>query len=170
MQWLTNLHCFFADVCTWGAEPGSPFETHAPAAVPLERHWGTRRLTPSARSTSTITAPPASITRPRRSGRSFRPAAGCATWELTCALPTGEHCAPGLVGLGCGHAQAKKSATPIFRRMLHSHQRSLTAARSGGEPAGQVAARELEVIRIQSALRRTEELAGDVAEAIESAA
>jgi integrase len=25
-------------VCTWGAEPGSPFEAHAPAAVPLERH------------------------------------------------------------------------------------------------------------------------------------
>jgi hypothetical protein len=54
--------------------------------------------------------------------------------------------------------------------MLASHQRSVTAARSGGEPAGQIAARELEVIRIQSALRRAEELAGDVAEAIESAA
>ena len=38
MQWLTNLRCFFADVCTWGAEPGSPFEPYAPAAVPLERH------------------------------------------------------------------------------------------------------------------------------------
>jgi hypothetical protein len=38
MQWLTNIRCFFADVCTWGAEPGSPFEQHAPAAVPLERH------------------------------------------------------------------------------------------------------------------------------------
>ena len=87
-----------------------------------------------------------------------------------CALPTGEHCARGLVCLGCGHAQPKKSAAPVFRRMLVSHQRSLTAARSGGEPAGQIAARELEVIRIQSALRRAEELTGDVAEAIESAA
>ena len=38
MQWLTNIRCFFADVCTWGAEPGSAFEQHAPAAVPLERH------------------------------------------------------------------------------------------------------------------------------------
>ena len=38
MQWLTNIRCFFADVCTWGAEEGSPFEQHAPAAVPLERH------------------------------------------------------------------------------------------------------------------------------------
>ena len=38
MQWLTNLRCFFADVCTWAAEPGSPFEGLAPAAVPLERH------------------------------------------------------------------------------------------------------------------------------------
>jgi hypothetical protein len=54
-----------------------------------------------------------------------------------CALPTGEHCARGLVCLGCGHAQPKKSAAPVFRRMLVSHQRSLTAARSGGEPAGQ---------------------------------
>src|SRR5205823_6187828 len=55
-------------------------------------------------------------------------------------------CARGLVCLGCGHAQPKKSAAPVFRRMLVSHQRSLTAARSGGEPAGQIAARELEVI------------------------
>ena len=38
MQWLTNIRCFFADVCTWGAEEGSPFEQHAPPAVPLERH------------------------------------------------------------------------------------------------------------------------------------
>jgi integrase len=64
-----------------------------------------------------------------------------------CALPTGEHCARGLVCLGCGHAQPKQSAAPVFRRMLVSHRRSLTAAREGGEPAGQIAARELEVIR-----------------------
>lgn len=29
-----------------------------------------------------------------------------------CALPTGEHCPRGLVCLGCGHAQPKKSALP----------------------------------------------------------
>jgi hypothetical protein len=28
-----------------------------------------------------------------------------------CALPTGEHCPRGLVCLGCGHAQPKKSAS-----------------------------------------------------------
>jgi hypothetical protein len=87
-----------------------------------------------------------------------------------CALPTGEHCARGLVCLGCGHAQPKKSAAPVFRRMLVSHRRSLTAARDGGEPAGQIAARELEVIRIEAALRRAEELTEDVAGAIEAAA
>lgn len=87
-----------------------------------------------------------------------------------CALPTGEHCARGLVCLGCGHAQPKRSAAPVFRQMLVSHRRSLTAARDGGEPAGQIAARELEVIRIESALRRAEELTDDVASAIEAAA
>ena len=87
-----------------------------------------------------------------------------------CALPTGEHCPRGLVCLGCVHAQPKKSAVPIFRRMLASHERQLLAARDRGEPAGQIASRELEVVRIQSALRRAEELSDDVAAAIESAA
>jgi len=40
-----------------------------------------------------------------------------------CALPTGEHCPEGLICLGCAHAQPKKSAVPIFRRMLASHER-----------------------------------------------
>lgn len=86
-----------------------------------------------------------------------------------CALPTGEHCPKGLVCLGCVHAQPKKSAVPVFRRMLASHQRELAAARIRDEPAGQLAARELEVVRIKSALQRAEELAGDVAAAIEAA-
>jgi hypothetical protein len=34
----------------------------------------------------------------------------------------------------------KKSAVPIFRRMLTSHERSLVAARGHSEPAGQIAA------------------------------
>jgi integrase len=84
-----------------------------------------------------------------------------------CALPTGEHCPRGLVCLGCTHAQPKKSAAPIFRRMLASHQRSLTAARSHNEPAGQIAAREMELVRIKDALQRSEELSEDVASAIE---
>jgi integrase len=84
-----------------------------------------------------------------------------------CALPTGEHCPRGLVCLGCTHAQPKKSAVPVFRRMLASHQRSLDAALSHNEPAGQIAARELELVRIKGALQRAEELSDDVAAAIE---
>jgi hypothetical protein len=37
--------------------------------------------------------------------------------------------ARGLICVGCTHVQPKKSAVPIFRRMLASHQRSLNAAR-----------------------------------------
>jgi hypothetical protein len=65
--------------------------------------------------------------------------------------------------LGCAQAQAKKSAVPIFRRMLVSHERSLVAARSHSEPAGQIAAREMEIVRIREALHRAEELSDDVA-------
>jgi hypothetical protein len=54
--------------------------------------------------------------------------------------------------------------------MLASHERTLAAARAHGEPAGQIAARELEVERIRAALRRAEELLVDVAAAIEEAA
>ncbi len=87
-----------------------------------------------------------------------------------CALPTGEHCPRGLVCLGCGHAQPKKSAAPIFRRMLLSHTRALEKARETGEPAGQLAARELEVERISNAMQRAQELTADAAEALEAAA
>ena len=84
-----------------------------------------------------------------------------------CALPTGEHCPKGLICLGCTHAQPKKSAVPIFRRMLASHERSLVAARGHSEPAGQIASREMEIVRIKGALQRAEELSDDVAAAIE---
>jgi integrase len=84
-----------------------------------------------------------------------------------CALPTGEHCPKGLICLGCAHAQPKKSAVPIFRRMLASHERSLLAARGHCEPAGQIAAREMEIVRIKGALQRAEELSDDVAAAME---
>ena len=87
-----------------------------------------------------------------------------------CALPTGDHCSRGLVCLGCSHAQPKRSAAPIFRRMLTSHQRALERARSAGEPAGQIAARELEIQRITGALRRADELTDDVAAALEAVA
>jgi site-specific recombinase XerD len=86
-----------------------------------------------------------------------------------CALPTGEHCPKGLICLGCAHAQPKKSAVPIFRRMLASHERSLVAASGHHEPAGQIAAREIEIVRIKGALQRAEELSDDVDAAIERA-
>jgi hypothetical protein len=86
-----------------------------------------------------------------------------------CALPAGEHCSRGLVCLGCSSAQPKKSASPIFERMLRSHQKALERARGSGEPAGQLAARELEVQRISGAMRRTEDLDDDAAAAIEAA-
>ena len=86
-----------------------------------------------------------------------------------CALPTGEHCPKGLICLGCAHAQPKKSAVPIFRRMLASHERSLVTARGHSQPAGQIAAREMEIVRIKGALQRAEELRDDVAAAIEQA-
>ena len=84
-----------------------------------------------------------------------------------CALPTGEHCPKGLICLGCADAQPKKSAVPIFRRMLASHGRSLAAARGHSEPAGQIAAREIEIVRIKGALQRAEELSDDVATIVE---
>jgi integrase len=99
--------------------------------------------------------------------------AGCSLRDMgthICALPTGEHCPRGLVCLGCGHAQPKKSATPTFRRMLASHTRALERARDAGEPAGQIAARELEIERIRSALRRAEELSDNAAAALEATA
>jgi hypothetical protein len=67
------------------------------------------------------------------------------------------------------HAQPKKSAVPIFRRMLASHQRSLNTAHEHNQPAGQIASRELEIVRIKGALQRAEELSDDVATAIEQA-
>ena len=75
----------------------------------------------------------------------------------------------GLVCLGCAHAQPKKSAAPIFRRMLASHERSLATAQGHSEPAGQLAAREMEIVRIKGALQRAEEMSDDVAAAIERA-
>jgi hypothetical protein len=74
-----------------------------------------------------------------------------------------------LICLGCAHAQPKKSAAPIFRRVLASHERSLTAARGHYEPAGQIAAREMEIVRIKGASQRAEDLSDDLAAVIERA-
>ena len=58
---------------------------------------------------------------------------------------------------------------PVFRRILASHGRELVAARRRSKPAGQIAAQELEVIRIGAAVRRADELDSEVAAAIEAA-
>jgi hypothetical protein len=65
---------------------------------------------------------------------------------------------------------AEEECGAIFRRMLASHQRSLAAARGHQESAGQIAMRELEIVRITGALQRAEELSDDVAPAIEGLA
>ena len=52
--------------------------------------------------------------------------------------------------------------------MLASHERELTAARLRNEPAAQIAARELEAVRISTALRRADEFDNDVAAASKS--
>jgi hypothetical protein len=51
-----------------------------------------------------------------------------------------------------------------------SHERALGTARHRGEPAGQIAARQIEVSRIGQARRGAEELPSDVAAAIEGEA
>jgi hypothetical protein len=53
--------------------------------------------------------------------------------------------------------------------MIASHTRALTRAHDAGEPAGQIAARGLELQRLRSALRRAEELHDDVSAALEAA-
>jgi hypothetical protein len=50
------------------------------------------------------------------------------------------------------------------------NERALGTAQQRGEPAGQIAARQLEVSRIGHALRRAEDLPSDVADAIEGEA
>jgi hypothetical protein len=65
-------------------------------------------------------------------------------------------------------AQEERGAD-VSPHARQSHPR-LTRAHEIGEPAGQIAARQLEIDRIRSALRRAEELCSDVAAAIESAA
>jgi integrase len=51
-----------------------------------------------------------------------------------CALPAGEHCARGLVCLGCSSAQPKRSAAPTFRRMLTATRTPSTAPASSPSP------------------------------------
>ena len=54
--------------------------------------------------------------------------------------------------------------------MIASHTRALTRAHEAGEPAGQIAARELEIDRLRAALQRAEELNTEASAALEAAA
>jgi hypothetical protein len=54
--------------------------------------------------------------------------------------------------------------------MLTSHERALQRARSAGEPAGQMASRELEIQRITGALPRADELTDDDAAVLKAVA
>lgn len=97
------------------------------------------------RASSATTARPRGGTRSVRIGYATRtePSGGCGDRSAGAARVDGPTCngrhrdalrqaLPGrtrrLVCLGCGHAQPKKSAVPIFRRMLASHRRTLGAA------------------------------------------
>jgi len=53
--------------------------------------------------------------------------------------------------------------------MLTRHEHSLVAARGHHEPAGQIAAREMEIVSIRGTLRKAEDLSDDVAASIERA-
>ena len=53
---------------------------------------------------------------------------------------------------------SRRRAPPRVPPDAHKPSAQLACARENAEPAGQIAARELEVIRIESALRRADEL------------
>lgn len=56
-DWMADVRAFFADICTWGTEPGSPLAEYAPPTIPLTTHdlnsggfaaaraWTTARMT-----------------------------------------------------------------------------------------------------------------------------
>jgi hypothetical protein len=72
-----------------------------------------------------------------------------------------------LICLGCAHAQPKKSAVPIFGACRPAPSAAWWLREVDREPAGQLAAREMEIVRIQCALHRAEELSDDLAAVIE---
>jgi hypothetical protein len=51
--------------------------------------------------------------------------------------------------------------------MLINNERSLVSARDHNEPAGQIAARGIETVRVKGTLQSAKELSDDVAVAIE---
>jgi hypothetical protein len=87
-----------------------------------------------------------------------------------CALPTGSTARVDWCASCAGTRNRSRAPRRSFGGYSSATAASLTAARESCEPAGQIAARELDVIRIESALRRAEELTEDVAGAIEAAA
>ena len=115
--------------------------------------------------------------RPRRPARADRRGVGGSRAELrpsrhgraSLRAPCGRALSKGLVCLGCAHAQPKKSAMPLFERMRASHARQLERAERAQGASGPARRPTTGAPRIESALRRTQELAIDVATAMEEA-
>jgi hypothetical protein len=96
-----------------------------------------------------------------------------ASCEMRDMEPTSAPCRPAITARAASSArgnpaQPKQSAAPVFARMRPATAASSPKPANAASPAGQIAARELGVERISSALRRARELQGDVAEAIEA--
>jgi len=59
-DWFVDVRSFFADLCHWGTESGSPLAQYAPSTVPLTRHdlrrggFGAARARTQARMTATV--------------------------------------------------------------------------------------------------------------------
>jgi hypothetical protein len=105
------------------------------------------------------------------SGASSRQPATSGTWARTCARSRRAITAAAAWS-AWGAATPSPSAAPprSSSGCSTSHERAAARAREHGEPAGQIAARELEIKRIQGALRRADELTDDVAAALEAVA
>jgi hypothetical protein len=75
----------------------------------------------------------------------------------------------GLICLGCAHAQRKKCACRSLGGASWPPTSAAWALREVTKEAGQIALREMEIVRIRGAMQRAEELSDDVAAAIERA-
>jgi hypothetical protein len=70
-----------------------------------------------------------------------------------CPWPTGEHCPKGLICLGCAHAQRKKCACRSLGACWPATSAAWALREVTKEPAGQIAAREMEIVRIRGRCR-----------------
>jgi hypothetical protein len=142
------------------------------SAGPISRScWPSRAVAPPHSAVISMNAPVADIVPPSRTTavaigtvRSVRAALANAGSEPGAAnfspLPTSMSSSPCPRNWQRWPYRIKRSSIVL---------RSLAIARGHSEPAGQIAAREIEIVRIKGALQRAEELSDDVAAAIERA-